>query len=391
MAINLYRSQAQYTKKSDQESLLVVDDYPEMREIIRGMLRDNGYRSVIVADCGNKALRIIESQPVSLVITDWTMPNMTGIELLTHLKSDPKYFTMPVIMISDERDPTKVLYAAEEGVDGFLVKPFSQLNLINSIKTALAKCHSKDEIEKIIVEMRRLKLSKNYSAALQLGSEILKIRNHPRVLLMTCECLFQLKQYDKAISIMDGVDEKDRSSQHAKLLGQIYMNVGQYAQSILALEQAVNMNTLNNDLKIELAVACFANDDIEEAERVIKSVMNNQPTDLNLVNIANIYLERGDIDKAGIYLKKTVDPIKETVQVFNKYAVALRQVNRFEDAEDIYRKCLKIEPESDVLHYNLAILHMKTNQLEEAKKSLSEALRLNPENEHAGSLLSKLR
>jgi tetratricopeptide (TPR) repeat protein len=169
------------------------------------------------------------------------------------------------------------------------------------------------------------------------------------------------------------------------------MNVGQYAQSILALEQAVNMNTLNNDLKIELASACFANDDIEEAERVIKSIMNNQPTDLNLVNIANIYLERGDIDKAGIYLKKTVDPIKETAQVFNKYAVALRQINRFEDAEDIYRKCLKIEPESDVLHYNLAILYTKTNQMEEAKKSLSEALRLNPENEHAGSLLSKLR
>jgi tetratricopeptide (TPR) repeat protein len=239
--------------------------------------------------------------------------------------------------------------------------------------------------------MRRLKLSKNYPEALKVGSEILKIKNHPRVLLMTCECLFQLKQYDKAISIMDGVDEKDRTSQHAKLLGQIYMNVGQYAQSILALEQAVNMNTLNNDLKIELASACFANDDIEEAERVIKSIMNNQPTDLNMVNIANIYLGRGDIDKAGFYLKKTVDPIKETAQVFNKYAVALRQVNRFEDAEDIYRKCLKIEPESDVLHYNLAILYTKTNQMEEAKKSLSEALRLNPENEHAGSMLSKLK
>ncbi len=190
---------------------------------------------------------------------------------------------------------------------------------------------------------------------------------------------------------MADVGEEERTSQHAKLLGQIYMKVGQYAQSILALEQAVNMNTLNNDLKIELAAACFANDDIEEGERVIKSIMNNNPTDLNMVNIANIYLDHNDIDKAGIYLKKTVDPIKETVQVFNKYAVTLRQVNRFEDAEDIYRKCLKIEPDSDVLHYNLAILLTKKNQMEEAKKALSEALKLNPENEHASTLLAKLR
>jgi two-component system, chemotaxis family, chemotaxis protein CheY len=388
--MNTYRDQTRRTKKSAQKSLLLVDDYPEMRDIIRVMLRDNGYGNVITADCGNRALRTMESRPVSLVITDWTMPNMTGIELLTHLKSDPKYFTIPVVMISDERDSAKVLYAAEEGVDGFLVKPFSERDLINSIKAALAKCNSKDEIEQKIVEMRRLKLSKNYQEALELGFEILNTRNHPRVLLMTCECLFQLKQYDKAISIMADVDEEDRTSQHAKLLGQIYMNAGQYAQGILALEQAVQMNALNNDLKIDLAMACFENDNIEEAERVVQSIMNNQPTDLNMVNIAKIYLERGDVDKAGIYLKQTVDPIKETVQVFNKYAVALRKADRFEDAADIYRKCLKIEPDSDILHYNLAVLYTKTHQPEEAKKSLSEALRINPDNEYARSLLFKL-
>lgn len=390
VSINTYRDRTRRAKKSAQKSMLVVDDYPEMRDIIRVMLRDNGYSNVITADCGNRALRTMEARPVSLVITDWTMPNMTGIELLTTLKSDPKYFTVPVVMISDERDAAKVLYAAEEGVDGFLVKPFSELDLINSIKAALAKCNSRDEIERKVVEMRRLKLSKNYQEALNVGAEILNVRNHPRVLLMTCECLFQLKQFDKAMSIMADVEEEDRSSQHAKLLGQIHISAGRYAQGILALEKAVKMNTLNNDLKIDLATACFANDDIEEAERVIQSIMSNRPTDLNLVNIAKIYLERGDIDKAGGYLKQTVDPIKETVQVFNKYAVALRKLDRFEDAAEIYLKCLKIEPDSDVLHYNLAVLYTKTNQLGEARKTLTEALRLNPDNEYASSLLAKL-
>lgn len=391
MTINTFSHHAHRRKKTAQKNLLVVDDYPEMRDITRVMLRDNGYANVLTADCGSRALTIIESRSISLVITDWNMPNMTGIELLTNLKSDPKYFTIPVVMISDERDAAKVLYAAEEGVDGFLVKPFSEQDLINSIRTALEKCNSKDEIEQKVVEMRRLKLSGNYQEALKAGFEILDVKSHPRVLLMTCECLVKLKQYDKALSIMADVDEEDRTSQHAKLLGQIHMNAGRYAQGILALEKAVNMNTLNNDLKIDLAVACFANENIEEAERVIQSVMNNRPTDLNMVNIARIYLDRGDIDKAGSYLKLTVDPIKETVQVFNKYAVALRKLDRFEDAAEIYRKCLKIEPESDILHYNLAVLYTKTSQPEEARKSLSEALRINPENEYASSLLSRLR
>ncbi len=391
MSINTYRQHAHRGKKTAQKNLLVVDDYPEMRDITRVMLRDNAYGNVLTADCGSRALTIIESRAISLVITDWTMPNMTGIELLTHLKSDPKYFTIPVVMISDERDAAKVLYAAEEGVDGFLVKPFSEQDLINSIRIALEKYNSKDEIEQKVVEMRRLKLSGNYQDALKAGFEILDVKNHPRVLLMTCECLVKLKQYDKALSIMADVDEEDRTSQHAKLLGQIHMNAGRYAQGILALEKAVNMNTLNNDLKIDLAVACFANENIEEAERVIQSVMNNRPTDLNMINIARIYLDRGDIDKAGSYLKLTVDPIKETVQVFNKYAVALRKLERFEDAAEIYRKCLKIEPDSDILHYNLAVLYTKTSQPGEARKSLSEALRINPENEYASSLLSRLK
>jgi two-component system chemotaxis response regulator CheY len=389
MSVNAYRGAMSRVKKVAYKNLLVVDDFPEMREIIRVMLRNNGYSNVLVADSGNRALRVIETQPISIVITDWTMPNMTGIELLCHLKSDPKYFSIPVMMISDVRDSDKVLYAAEEGVDGFLVKPFSEQDLINTIRTALVKASVRDEFEQKVFDMRRLKLSKNYQEALELGFEILKIRNHPRVLLMTCECLFQLKQFEKAAAIMADVDEEHRSSQHENLLGKIYMNMGQFAAGILALEKAVKMNTLNNDLKIDLAVSCFENGKVEEAEKIIDSVMNNNPTDLNMVNIAAIYLERDDLEKAGHYLKRTVDPIKDTVHVFNKYAVALRRANRFEDATDIYLKCLRIEPDSDILHYNLAVLYAKTDKPEEAKKVLIEALKINPDNEYAKDMYAR--
>lgn len=385
-----YRGPVRNAKKSVDRNLLIVDDMPQIRDMIRVMLKKNGFDSLTFAESGKQALRIMARQAFNLVVTDWNMPNMTGIELLKQIKSDPKFFAIPVMMISDERASDKVLYAVEEGTDGFMVKPFSENDLIKNIKLALAKDGAKNAIEEKTFEMRRLKLEKKYREALELGFEILKEGNNQRVALMTCECLYQVEAYDQAISMMTDTDEENRSSRHTNLLGKLHLGLGQYDQGIMALEQAVKMNPLNNDRKIDLAGAYFATGRGDEAEKVIQGIVNSKPTDLVLVAIAQIYLDQGQMDRAGDYLKQTVDPIKESVHVFNNYAVALRRANRMEDATDIYLKCLKIDPDSDVLHYNVAVLYAKGDKIKEAREAAGEALRLNPENKHARDLLQKL-
>src|SRR5512139_177123 len=152
-------------RMSNEESLLVVDDLPQMRDMLRVMLKKNGYVNLSMAEGGKNALMHIASKHIDLVITDWTMPNMSGIELLKHIKGDPNLYKLPVLMISDERSSDKVLYAVEEGADGFLVKPFSENDLIKNIKLALAKSASKGELSEKISEMQRLKLSKKYREA----------------------------------------------------------------------------------------------------------------------------------------------------------------------------------------------------------------------------------
>ena len=190
--------------------------------------------------------------------------------------------------------------------------------------------------------------------------------------------------------MMPDTEEKDRSSQHSNLLGKIHLSLGQYSQGIIALEQAVKMNPLNQDRKIDLAGAYFATGNNDKAEKVIQGIVNSHPTDLELIGIAQIYLDHGYLDKAGALLKQTVDPIKETVHVFNNYAVALRRADRLEDATEIYLKCLKIDPESDLLHYNLAVLYVKCNRLKEAREAAANAAKLNPDNQYAKDLLQKI-
>lgn len=387
----IYKGPTRPFKRTNDESLLAVDDLPQMRDMLRVMLKKNGYVNLSMAESGKHALRHIAQKPIDLVITDWNMPNMSGIELLKHIKGDPTLYTIPVMMVSDERASDKVLYAVEEGADGFLVKPFSENDLIKNIKLALAKSASTDEMKQKISEMRRLKLSKSYREALELGFEILKSTKNQRVALMTCECLYQVEEYDKAIAMIADTDEKSRSSRHSNLLGKIHLNLGQLDQGIIALEQAVRMNPLNYERKIDLAGAYFTAGRNEEGEKVILGILSARPTDLELVSIAQIYLDQDQMDKAGDCLKRTVDPIRETVPVFNNYAVALRRADRLEDATDIYLKCLKIDPESDVLHYNLAVLYAKSNKLKEAREAAESAMKLNPDNEHTKDLLMKLK
>jgi len=390
MPMSLYHGAVRPLRRSTDKHILVVDDQPAMRDMIRMMLRNNGYNHLQFADSGKAALRLIASHPKDLVVTDWNMPNMTGVELLKQIKSDPALFTLPVLMISDESDSEKVLFALEEGTEGFLVKPFSEIDLVKNMEMTLAKSVPKDEIDRLILEMRRLKLSKKYREALELGATILESRKSPKVITLVCECLYLLEEFDRAISMMADTDQKSRSSEQTNLLGKIHLSLGQYSQGIEALKVAVKMNPLNQDRKIDLAGAYFAAGKDEEAERVIQNVVNAKPTDLQLVSIAQLYLDRGAVDRAGEYLKQTVDPIRETVPVFNNYAVALRQADRLDDATEIYQKCLKIDPDSDVLHYNLAVLYAKSDRIQEAREAVANALKINPENNFAQDLLGKL-
>jgi CheY-like chemotaxis protein len=385
-----FKKQQALQKQSTSTNILVVDDMAQMRETVRSMLRVYGYSNQFLAESGSQALALIESHSIDMIITDWNMPNMTGIELVKKVKNDPNLFTIPMLMISDERTIDKVLYAIEEGVDSFLVKPFSEQELIKHVKLLSWKINNVEEIDEQIFEMRKLKLSGDYRDALELGHRILNVKNNPRVVLMLSECLYHVKEYDKAINMIMDIEEDLITSEHTNLIGKIYMKLGNHDQGIFYLEQAASKNGLNQDRKIDLARAYASVGKLEEAEKVLNMVIDSKPTDLNFVDIAQLFLDMGEVDKAGSYLKQTVDPIPDTVSVFNNYAIALRKADRYEESATIYKRCLQITPDSGILNYNLGFLLTRLGKLTEAKKVLQRALKLNPEDQHTKSLLERV-
>ncbi|KRE90925.1 histidine kinase [Frateuria sp. Soil773] len=111
--------------------ILVVDDFSTMRRIVRNLLVELGFSNPLIqeADDGNNALLLLRSQPFDLVVTDWNMPNMTGIDLLRAIRAEPSLKGMPVLMVTAENNRDQIIAAAQAGVNGYIVKPFTAITL----------------------------------------------------------------------------------------------------------------------------------------------------------------------------------------------------------------------------------------------------------------------
>jgi two-component system chemotaxis response regulator CheY len=117
---------------------LVVDDFSTMRRIIKNFLTDLGYNNVAEADDGKTALPILKTGNVDFLITDWNMPGMQGLELLREVRSDPATKKLPVLMVTAEAKREQIVEAAQAGVNGYVVKPFTAQALKEKIDKILA-------------------------------------------------------------------------------------------------------------------------------------------------------------------------------------------------------------------------------------------------------------
>lgn len=114
--------------------ILIVDDFSTMRRIIKNLLRDLGFTNTAEADDGNSALPMLENGEFEFLITDWNMPGMTGIDLLKAVRSSEKLRTLPVLMVTAEAKRDQIIAAAQAGVSGYVVKPFTAAALQEKIE-----------------------------------------------------------------------------------------------------------------------------------------------------------------------------------------------------------------------------------------------------------------
>ncbi|WP_456459723.1 chemotaxis response regulator CheY [Desulfurobacterium sp.] len=114
--------------------ILVVDDMATMRRIEKSLLMQLGFKNIDEAEDGKVALQKLKQGHYDFVLTDWNMPNMTGLELVQEIRKDPKLKHLPVLMVTAEAKKENVLAAIKAGVNNYVVKPFTAETLKEKIE-----------------------------------------------------------------------------------------------------------------------------------------------------------------------------------------------------------------------------------------------------------------
>lgn len=118
-------------------TILVVDDFATMRRILKGNLRQLGFSNILEAEDGRLALEELKKNKVDLIISDWNMPNMNGLELLKAVKGDESFKKIPFVMVTAEGQKSNVMEAVKAGVSNYVVKPFTPETLEEKLKKVL--------------------------------------------------------------------------------------------------------------------------------------------------------------------------------------------------------------------------------------------------------------
>ncbi len=117
--------------------VLVVDDFATMRRILKNILKQLGFTNIVEAEDGSTAWDILEEQSIDLIISDWNMPKMTGLELLKKVRASSKHSKMPFLMVTAEAQKQNVIEAVQAGVSNYVVKPFTAEGIYDKLSKIL--------------------------------------------------------------------------------------------------------------------------------------------------------------------------------------------------------------------------------------------------------------
>jgi len=120
-------------------NVLIVDDYSTMLRIIKNLLNQIGFKNVVEAKNGQEAIERLKDTKIGLVISDWNMEPMSGLDLLKHVRATPETSKLPFIMVTAESKTENVMIAKEAGVSNYIVKPFNAATLKQKIVAVLGE------------------------------------------------------------------------------------------------------------------------------------------------------------------------------------------------------------------------------------------------------------
>lgn len=373
--------------------ILIADDILGMRRLLRQSLRSMGFHNIIEAVDGVDAIEKLTTNSVDLILSDWNMPNLLGIDVLKFVRSKKEYSHIPFIMITEEVSEATIAEAAETEVDAYIIKPFTLGQLQDRITNILSSSEEYNKIDYYLERGKAFVVTKQFSNAMIEFKNALRINpRSPRALLEFGNMYAQQgndKQakllYQKSIAI----SPKFLKAHDA--LANLCLATSDNDGYLHHLQNAVAISPRNLERRFMLGQALIKHGCIDNAKKILENILEDagkQYTEL-VSKIGDTMLSLGSFEIAEKAFNKAISNDSTNLRLFNQQGIVLRKQGKYKEAISNYYKALRIAPNDENLHYNLSKALYGDGQLTLAIKTLHIALRLNPQFEEARLLLHK--
>ncbi|MGD0283466.1 MAG: tetratricopeptide repeat protein [Dissulfurispiraceae bacterium] len=361
---------------------LVVDDEPSMRKTVSNMLGKLGFTSVITAENGKRAMDIIKISPVDLVIADINMPEMTGVELFKTVREDKNYDNMVFIFVTAEATRQTVARAAEEGGEGYIIKPFVMGILEDKIAKALEKKFKPGSVESCLNDFSAAMAKKDFQRAEDaLGKAAALVPDAAKVIHNFGLLYLARGDVKRAIEFFkEAIVKNPMFVKSYNALGEIYENMGDVASAIKYYQGAFEISPANTERLLALSKLFYKTGEKDRAETILKDAVSYMREDIaeSAHLMGEMYLARNESEKALEMLKKAYHQNPSDISIMESLAEAYRKGGQPQQALELYKDCLKIAPDNAIIYYNMSKTHLEMADKINAIETMKTAWRLNP-------------
>ena len=341
--------------------VLVVNDKVELRMVIRDYLRNEGVASISVSENGLSALRKATADPPDLILADYSLPGLTGVELLREIRNHRDLAETPFILISSEAEQKFVAHAAELGVSAYVVKPFSHQTLADKIRMVLKKRINPGDADKHYLEANLLARSGDLSLALEKYQEALEATQSAMAVIYNKMGGLRERLEELGLAETDYLDAIGMSDLYVDAydsLGNLHLRQDRPEEALKHLEKSVDISPLNARRQHSLGQALLGTGDFEAAEKAFKHALELDPSQTH---------------------------------IYNQLGISLRRQKKLNEAKAHLEKALEVEDGDENLYYNLSRVFLDEGDRESAMANLTRALELHPGFKEAEELLNRLR
>jgi tetratricopeptide (TPR) repeat protein len=363
--------------------VLVVEDHPSMRSILKKMLhRMQCFESIEEAADGEEGWHKLQTQIFHLIIADINMPRLNGIELLKRCRGEVDFRNTPYLIVSGESLQDVIAFVGEWGVVDYVVKPFSYSILKSRIEAMFERLRNPEEL--LYREVEKLKGMSYYREALQRVEEAeanLKDFN-VKWLTIKGECLMALGNMKRAEECLNrALRLSDVYLPAHKSSAELNLKQGNVDRAIELLARADEISPMDTDRKLNLGKLLLGQGREDEGrvflEKAVKQSSHGERGSI-LRRVAEAFMESNHFAEAEELFVKLLKLSPDQVETYNRLGIALRRQGKYEEAEACYRMALENHPKNPVIHYNLGVLQYSRQEKENARQSLLEAIRLDP-------------